>query len=99
MSDVHLGLLPGQQGVSGAFATDRRGGGEAKAAGAGGSQHLAKLRLAGPVKGRREGTFVSYSAADEHVRRLPTQGLFHADHIDRGDEVPAATGRPARAAF
>src|SRR5215212_4372970 len=28
------------------------------------SQHLAKLRLAGLVKGRREGTFVYYSAAD-----------------------------------
>ncbi|WP_424534516.1 ArsR/SmtB family transcription factor [Sphaerisporangium viridialbum] len=46
------------------------------------SQHLAKLRLAGLVKGRREGTFVYYSAADEHVRRLLTQGLYHADHID-----------------
>lgn len=34
------------------------------------SQHLAKLRLAGLVRGRREGTFVYYSAADEHVRRL-----------------------------
>jgi DNA-binding transcriptional ArsR family regulator len=46
------------------------------------SQHLAKLRLAGLVKGRREGTFV-YSAADEHVRGLLRQALFHADHIDR----------------
>jgi len=34
------------------------------------SQHLAKLRLAGLVKGRREGTFVYYSAADHHVRSL-----------------------------
>ncbi|MGP3911246.1 ArsR/SmtB family transcription factor [Nonomuraea sp. 10N515B] len=47
------------------------------------SQHLAKLRLAGLVKGRREGTFVYYRAADEHVRRLLTEGLYHADHIDR----------------
>ncbi|GAT67384.1 arsR family transcriptional regulator [Planomonospora sphaerica] len=54
------------------------------------SQHLAKLRLAGLVKGRREGTFVYYSAADEHVRRLLTQGLFHADHIDRGEASPSA---------
>ncbi|MEO3929145.1 metalloregulator ArsR/SmtB family transcription factor [Micromonosporaceae bacterium B7E4] len=38
------------------------------------SQHLAKLRLAGLVKGRREGTFVYYSAADEHVRG-PTSPL------------------------
>lgn len=46
------------------------------------SQHLAKLRLAGLVKGRREGTFVYYSAANEHVGRLLKQALFHADHID-----------------
>jgi DNA-binding transcriptional ArsR family regulator len=47
------------------------------------SQHLAKLRLAGLVKGRREGTFVYYSAANEHVQRLLDQALFHADHLDR----------------
>lgn len=46
------------------------------------SQHLAKLRLAGLVKGRREGTFVYYSAADQHVHRLLSQALFHVDHID-----------------
>ena len=47
------------------------------------SQHLAKLRLAGLVKGRRDGTFVYYSAADEHVQRLLDEALFHADHADR----------------
>src|SRR3954453_6810682 len=47
------------------------------------SQHLAKLRLAGLVKGRRDGTFVYYSAADEHVRGLLAQALHHADHVDR----------------
>ncbi|WP_420835154.1 ArsR/SmtB family transcription factor [Williamsia herbipolensis] len=47
------------------------------------SQHLAKLRLAGLVTGRREGTFVYYSAADDHVRGLLSQALFHADHVDR----------------
>lgn len=47
------------------------------------SQHLAKLRLAGLVTGRRDGTFVYYSAADDHVRRLLHQALFHAEHIDR----------------
>ena len=47
------------------------------------SQHLAKLRLAGLVKGRREGTFVYYSAADSHVRSLLAQALHHADHVDR----------------
>ncbi|WP_433616897.1 ArsR/SmtB family transcription factor [Dactylosporangium sp. CA-139114] len=47
------------------------------------SQHLAKLRLAGLVKGRREGTFVHYSAADAHVRALLAEALFHADHADQ----------------
>ncbi|MEX5637889.1 ArsR/SmtB family transcription factor [Parafrankia sp. FMc2] len=56
------------------------------------SQHLAKLRLAGLVKGRREGTFVYYSAADEHVARLLRQALFHADRLDHdGDDLPGET--------
>jgi DNA-binding transcriptional ArsR family regulator len=46
------------------------------------SQHLAKLRLARLVKTRRDGTFVYYSAADVHVRRLLDEALFHADHAD-----------------
>ncbi|SDZ25863.1 DNA-binding transcriptional regulator, ArsR family [Amycolatopsis xylanica] len=56
------------------------------------SQHLAKLRLAGLVKGRREGTFVYYSAADNHVRGLLAQALHHADHVDRG--IPGDDSRP-----
>ncbi len=48
------------------------------------SQHLAKLRLAGLVRGRREGTFVYYTAADAHVQALLAEALFHADHTDRG---------------
>ncbi len=47
------------------------------------SQHLAKLRLAGLVRGRREGTFIYYAAADTHVRALLAEALFHADHTDR----------------
>jgi DNA-binding transcriptional ArsR family regulator len=47
------------------------------------SQHLAKLRLAGLVRGRREGNFVYYSAASVHVRHLLDEALFHADHTDR----------------
>ncbi|MCX6466553.1 MAG: metalloregulator ArsR/SmtB family transcription factor [Pseudonocardiales bacterium] len=38
------------------------------------SQHLAKLRLAGLVEGRREGTFVFYTAGDQ-VRGLLTEAL------------------------
>ncbi|HET7660773.1 MAG TPA: metalloregulator ArsR/SmtB family transcription factor [Oryzihumus sp.] len=55
------------------------------------SQHLAKLRLAQLVRGRREGNFIYYSAADEHVRALLEQALFHAEHTD-GE----ADGRPGR---
>jgi DNA-binding transcriptional ArsR family regulator len=56
------------------------------------SQHLAKLRLAGLVTGRREGTFVYYSAANDHVRSLLSQALFHADHVDR--DIPADPATP-----
>lgn len=45
------------------------------------SQHLAKLRLAGLVESRREGTFVYYCATSAHVRRLLTEALSHAEHI------------------
>ena len=49
------------------------------------SQHLAKLRLAGLVKGRREGTFVYYSAADDDVLRILGQALFGAaDTVSEG---------------
>lgn len=44
------------------------------------SQHLAKLRLAGLVDSRREGTFIHYSAQDLHVRRLLAEALSHAEH-------------------
>ncbi|MBG0830047.1 helix-turn-helix transcriptional regulator [Planomonospora sp. ID67723] len=44
------------------------------------SQHLAKLRLAGLVRTRRDGRRVLYRARDVHVRGLITQALFHADH-------------------
>lgn len=48
------------------------------------SQHLAKLRLAGLVNGRRDGTFMYYQAADAHVRALLSEALFHADHAQHG---------------
>jgi DNA-binding transcriptional ArsR family regulator len=38
------------------------------------------------VTARRQGTFIYYSAVDEHVRRLLAQALHHADNIDF--EVP-----------
>lgn len=45
------------------------------------SQHLAKLRLAGLVTSRREGTYIYYSATSAHVRRLLTEALAHAEHV------------------
>jgi DNA-binding transcriptional ArsR family regulator len=66
------------------------------------SQHLSKLRLAGIVRGRRQGTFVYYTAADEHIRRLLAEALFHADH-HRAHPAQGPTGdgerdgRPATA--
>lgn len=67
------------------------------------SQHLAKLRLARLVKTRRDGTFVYYSAADVHVRRLLDEALFHADHTDQdlpdhpdsGEDTHESAARPA----
>jgi DNA-binding transcriptional ArsR family regulator len=44
------------------------------------SQHLAKLRLAGLVRARRDGRRVVYSAAGAHTRRLVSEALFAADH-------------------
>lgn len=45
------------------------------------SQHLAKLRLAGLVESRKEGTFAFYRASDAHVRRLLAETLSHAEHV------------------
>ena len=44
------------------------------------SQHLTKLRPAGLVTVRREGTFAYYAAANTHVHRLLDEALSHADH-------------------
>ncbi|MDN5859495.1 MAG: metalloregulator ArsR/SmtB family transcription factor [Pseudonocardia sp.] len=54
------------------------------------SQHLSKLRLAGLVRGRRQGTFVFYTAADHHVREILTV-MFGEQHVPRaGRRLPAA---------
>jgi DNA-binding transcriptional ArsR family regulator len=44
------------------------------------SQHLSKLRLAGLVTNRREGTYIFYGLADQHIGELVRQALSHADH-------------------
>ena len=53
------------------------------------SQHLAKLRLAGLVNVRREGTFAYYAAANTHVRRLLDEVFSHADHATHGADAAA----------
>jgi DNA-binding transcriptional ArsR family regulator len=45
------------------------------------SQHLAKMRLAGLVKGRRQGTFVYYSAADQTLLEVLRQALGCDDRV------------------
>lgn len=45
------------------------------------SQHLAKLRAHGLVVARRAGSSVHYSQPDEHVARLVTNALQHAEHL------------------
>lgn len=48
------------------------------------SQHLAKLRMAGLVTTRRQGTTVFYAAANEHVVQLVADALRHAEHLAPG---------------
>src|SRR6266487_992630 len=55
--------------------------------------------LAGLVRGRRQGTFIYYTAADVHVRRLLAEALFHAghaeaEHVER-DLPDPGSGSPA----
>lgn len=62
------------------------------------SQHLSKLRLAGIVRQRRDGTFMFYALNDVHAGQLLNEALNHADHLSRGladhgptlSEVPGA---------
>ena len=60
------------------------------------SQHLAKLRLAHLVRTRRDGNRIFYAAENEHVLRLVTEALFHADHLS--STVPAHHRARRRAA-
>jgi DNA-binding transcriptional ArsR family regulator len=62
------------------------------------SQHLAKLRLAGLVSVRREGTYAFYAAANQHVQRLLDEALSHADHLAQrvDSETPHRHRSPVR---
>lgn len=46
------------------------------------SHHLAKLRLAGVVRTRRDGNHIYYAASDTHIERLVADALGHADRIE-----------------
>ncbi|MBA4864280.1 helix-turn-helix transcriptional regulator [Streptomyces sp. PSKA54] len=48
------------------------------------SQHLAKLRLAGLVKVRKDGRRSIYGLHDGHLRRLVVEAINHADHMITG---------------
>lgn len=52
------------------------------------SQHLAKLRLAGMVEVRREGTFAFYRACDDHIERIVADLVAHTS-----EELAAAEAR------
>jgi len=45
------------------------------------SQHLAKMRTAGIVSTRRDGTAVEYRLEGEHIAHLVQEVLFLAEHI------------------
>lgn len=46
------------------------------------SQHLAKLRLAGIVRQRREGNYIFYTVSDVHAGQLLEEALRHAEHVE-----------------
>jgi DNA-binding transcriptional ArsR family regulator len=48
------------------------------------SQHLAKLRLAGAVRTRRDGNRIFYAAENEHIELLASQAILQADHLVKG---------------
>ncbi len=56
------------------------------------SQHLAKLRTAGLVESRRDGTRIYYRAVGPHVRGLLEEAALAAS---ASFEDPAPTGPPA----
>jgi DNA-binding transcriptional ArsR family regulator len=57
------------------------------------SQHLAKLRAAGMVEVRREGTFAYYRACDDHISRIVTDLVDHT-----GEELAAQAAAERRRA-
>ncbi|WP_428935153.1 ArsR/SmtB family transcription factor [Streptomyces sp. ACT015] len=61
------------------------------------SQHLAKLRAAGLVSSRRDGTRIFYRAAGPQARALLESALLAADGAGDAGADDAAEGSPAAA--
>lgn len=59
------------------------------------SQHLAKLRLSGLVRTRRDGNHIFYAAENEHIERLAAEALLQADHQVAGGRHHASQARTA----
>jgi len=48
------------------------------------SQHLGRLRLAGLVRGRRDGRHMYYSLTSDHIERLVAETYRFVDHLVHG---------------
>jgi DNA-binding transcriptional ArsR family regulator len=58
------------------------------------SQHLSRLKAAGMVDVRREGTFAYYRTCDEHISRIVTDLLDHtAEELAAKAELDARRAR------
>lgn len=61
------------------------------------SQHLAKLRMTGLVRARREGTQAFYRVENDHVARLVRDAIENAEHAfdgaPRHHDDPAGSAR------
>jgi len=60
------------------------------------SQHLSKLRLAGMVSVRREGTYAYYRASDDHISRIVSLLIDHtSEELAAQAQVSALRTRAA----
>lgn len=61
------------------------------------SQHLTKLRLAGMVSVRREGTYAYYRASDDHISRIVSLLVDHtSEELAAQEQVSALRTRTAK---